>query len=340
MNQVDYLSFLDIANRLFPLKRHLAEPISLAVSFSAIWILVVFASGEQRHIFGDYATPALIAMIAFFDYMEPYIGDRIRGISLEAFEKIGVRRDELLRRIFDKKIRGAVGIFAAVDWSITFILVFEEHLWYSSPLPIAFQFVLGCVGTFIMGEAVAGALIIVFKVYKIGSNIERIDIFDMKQMSTLRSLGNWCLLIAGTGGGISALAFPALFFAPWRGETLWISSWGKVYLLAEIPILIALFVFPLTSLHRVLVKSKAEHLENLYKGYKRVHERFMPVVRDKSVEEMIAEAAVLSDVFTNINVVLNLINETPDWPWDTSVLQTLVATLVASVVSYAIFQVI
>lgn len=287
----------------------------------------------------DYATPALIAMIGYFDYLEPYIGDHIRGVSADSLRKIGVNRDRLLGQIFDNRIRGAFGLFAACCMGLSIAFLFYAHIWYSSLPVTAYLIVLAELVVFILGEAVAGALITVINVYKIGIKIERVDIFELKQLSTLRAMGNWCLLIAAIGGIVSALAFPAFFFAPWVGATPVFALWGELLMIAEVPILCSLFILPLASLHSALVRSKMEHLETMYKGYRDLHSKLMPIMRDKSMDEVIMESERLTDAFTNINVMLNLINEAPDWPWDPAVFQTLIATLVASVVSYVIFQI-
>ena len=199
---------------------------------------------------------------------------------------------------------------------------------------------LGATFTFVLGESLAGAFFVVNTVYRIGTRIREVDIFDPHQIDVLKDLGNWCLLIATSRGVVAALAFPGFFFAPWNGSVPLVSLIVEFGIFFTIPVLMALVVSPLLGLHKTLLASKRKELDKIYKHYRNAHRRLTTAIDGGDPNNVDKESKDLEATFTSISVAFTMIRSIPDWPWDPAIFQTLIASLLASVLSYLIVTII
>jgi len=337
----NYLSPIDFLNK--KILKNVLKCANEKINAFLIWIFLIFLlaffayiSKEFETFIGDYSIPALITMIAFMIFSETWIGDNIRSVSFKISKEVPESKEVIqscLKKIFNKN-RYLIGIPFGI-FVILAIHYYRDVLWYSSHIVLMYIMFLGFIVGYIFGEALIGSLSVVRSIQTIGNHlISDTSLFDYKKINLIKETVGWGFQISVLLSFILAIAYPAFFFAPFRGQIAnIIKLLGGIVLLLTTFLSVFVFLMPTFSIHRIMVSKKNQMLQQLYEKLREGYDLFI----NYNINEIISpeKQYKFSEFLSVYKILKEDLEKLPTWPFDVETIRKLVGTILVPIASYA-----
>jgi len=295
----------------------------ICTSFSAIAIFAgdfdIYATGIKTIVYSS--------SIAVLMYGEYWISRNIRR-SLDnicqVFKLPVSLKNEILQKVHSSYTRLVSGTIV----SVLIILVF----FYSGPqhsfLPlIIYNYIIGAVLGFLMGEMIPGVKSLIESAIIIGKKLEsEIDIIDVEKLDALEDLAGWGLYISVFGGFIAIVGLVGILYAPWPGAILQPSVVAAAALVITSVFILWAFIKPTLGIHQMMHRAKKEMRGEISRMHQSLYIKLITLHKEDMLFEDNDQIKSLSNLAETIEKLEIKVEQAPEWPFDVKQVQKVVGT--------------